>query len=121
MAVGTQDILTFLVEELHQHRVLLVEIAPEWELRLQDDTQFVGSDEGCLRRTPGVETDMVQTIGIASAKVLLPRFHIHSDVSCQWPDAGIVLATKEDLMPIGIEMLSLDMEILEVGVDLLHL
>ena len=32
------------------------------------------------------------------------------------PDAGIVLAAQEDAMAIGVEMTSLDMEIVERGV-----
>ena len=35
-------------------------------------------------------------------------------MSCQRPDTGVVLATQEDLVAIGIEMLALDVEISEV-------
>ena len=64
-----------------------------------------------------METYMVQSIGIAGTEVILPRFHIHRNVSCQWPDTGVVLTTQEDLMPIGIEMLTLDVEVFEVGME----
>ena len=52
MAIGAQDIFAFLVEELHQHGVLIVEIAPEGKFWLQDDAQFVSCDEGSLWRAP---------------------------------------------------------------------
>ena len=65
-----------------------------------------------------MEADVVQSVGIASAKVFLPRFHIHGHMPCQRPDAGIVLASQENLVPIGIEMLPLNMKVLEVLVNL---
>ena len=35
----------------------------------------------------------------------------------QWPDAGIVFASKEDLMTIGIEVLTFNVEVPEYWVD----
>ena len=34
MAVGAQDVLALFMQEVHQERVLIVEIAPEGKLRL---------------------------------------------------------------------------------------
>ena len=119
MTIGAQNILALFMQERHERIVLLVETTPEGKLGLHDDSEFIGSDKSCLWRTPGVETDMIDAIGIASAKVFTPRFHIHSHMSSQWPDTGIVLATQEYGMAIGIEVLSLDTEILEIRMDVL--
>ena len=116
MAIGAQDILALLVEELHKHRVLVIETAPEGKLWLQDDTQFVGSYESSLRRTPRMETYMVQTIGSTIAQVATPRLHIHRHMTCQWPDTGIVLATQEDGMTVGIEVLAFNVEVFKYWV-----
>jgi len=60
-----------------------------------------------------METYMVQSVGITGAEVNLPRFYIHRNVSCQWPYTSVVLTTQEDPMPIRVEMLPLDVEVLE--------
>ena len=117
MAVGAQDILTLLVQELHQHGVLLVEVAPEGELWLQDDAEFIGCDESGFGGAPTMETYMVQTVGCTGTEVIHPRIDIHSDMSCERPYAGIVFAPQEYLVAIGIEVLPLDVEVLEVRVD----
>ena len=39
-------------------------------------------------------------------------------MTCQRPDTGIVFTTKEDLMTVGIEVLTLNVEVLEVWMDL---
>ena len=117
MSISAEDILTFFVEELHQQGVLIIKVAPERKFWLQDDAKFVCCDEGGFWRAPRVEAHMVQAVGCTGAEIILPRIDIHSHMSCKWPDAGIVLTTKEDLVAIGVEVLTFDVEILEVGVD----
>ena len=119
MAIGSQDILTFFVKELHEHCIFIIEVTPERKFWLQDDTVFIGCCEGGLWRTPGVETHMVQTVGLTSAEIRSPGVDIHRHVSCQGPHTGIVSATQKYLVTIGIEMLPLDVEVLEVGMYLL--
>ena len=119
MTIGSQDILTFFVKELHQHCIFIIEVTPERKFWLQDDTVFIGCCEGSLWRTPGVETHMVQTVGLTSAELRSPGIDVHCHVSCQGPHTGIMSATQENRMAIGIEMLPLDVEFLEVRVYLL--
>ena len=62
---------------------------------------------------------MVQTVGLTSAEIRSPGIDVHCHVSCQGPHTGIMSATQENRMAIGIEMLPLDVEVLEVGMYLL--
>ena len=121
MTIPAQDILALFVEKGHQRVVLLIETTPKRQLRLQDDTQLVCCDESSLRGTPGMEAHMVQTVGSTIAEVAAPRVNIHRHMSCQRPDTSIVLATKKDFVPVGIEVLSLYMEVLEVRIYFLRL
>ena len=66
-----------------------------------------------------METHVVQTIGLTGVEVLSPSIEVHRHMSCQGPYTGIMSATQEDLMPIGKEMLTLDVEVLEVRMYLL--
>ena len=65
-----------------------------------------------------MESHMVEAIGGTFAKIVFPRLYIHRHMACQWPNAGIMLASQKDLVSIGIEMLPFDMEILEVRMNL---
>ena len=121
MTIPAQDILALFVEKGHQRVILLIETTPERQFRLQDNTQLVCCDESSLWGTPGVEAHMVQTVGSTIAEVAAPRVNIHRHMARQWPDTSIVLATKEDFVPVGIEVLSLDMEVLEVRIYFLRL
>ena len=117
MTISAQDVFTLLVQELHKHRILVIEISPEGKFRLQDDAQLICSDESSLWRTPTMEAHVVQAIGSTIAKILLPRLHIHCHMTCQRPNAGIVFPPKENPMPIGIKVLTFNMEVLENRVD----
>ena len=117
MTIPTKNIFALLVQECHEQRILIVEATPEREFRLQDDTQFVGSCKGGIRGTPRVETHVIDAIVGTPTQIILPRVHIHSHMPSHRPYTGIVLASQEKLMPIGIEVLSFDMKIAEVGVN----
>ena len=119
MTIGAQDVLSLFMQELHQHRVLIIKVTPEGELRLKDDTILISSSESGLRRTPGVKAHMVQAIGLTGVEVLSPSIEIHRHMACQGPYTSIMSATQEDLMSIGKEMLTLDVEVLEVRMYLL--
>ena len=61
---------------------------------------------------------MVETIVGTFAKIVFPRLYIHRHMTCQRPYTGIVLASQEDLVTVGIEVLPFDMKILEVRMNL---
>ena len=119
VTIGAQNVFPLFMQELHQYRVLIIEIAPEGEFWLKDDTILISSNESSLWWTPGVETHVVQTIGLTGVEVLPPSIEVHCHMSCQGPHTGIMSATQEDLMPIGKEMLPLDVEVLKVRMYLL--
>ena len=52
MPIVAHDMLTLLVQEIHQPLVLGLEIPPERQFRLQIHPQFVGSLKGSLWRAP---------------------------------------------------------------------
>ena len=64
-----------------------------------------------------MEAHVVQAVGGTGAEIVLPRSHIHCDVTSQRPYAGVVLATQEEPMAVGVEVLAFDMEVAEVGMD----
>ena len=72
MTIGAQDIFSLFMEEGHERIILLIEAAPEGKLWLHDDAKFIGCHESSLWWAPGVEADMVDAIGIASAEVIAP-------------------------------------------------
>ena len=82
MTIGSQDVLSLFMQEFHQHRVLIVEIAPERKLWLKDNAKLISCSESGLWRTPGVEAHMVQTIGLTSAEVFPPSIEVHRHMSC---------------------------------------
>ena len=81
------------MEKIHEYCVLVVEVAPKGKLGLQDDSKFVSSNEGSLWRTPGVKPYVVQSVGCTIAQITHPRIDIHSNMTRQRPDTGIVLAS----------------------------
>ena len=100
MSVPTQDIHPLLVQEVHEQGVLVVEIAPERQFRLQHDIERVGSDKGGLGRAPTVEAHVVDAVVGTGTQIVEPRLHIHGYMPCQGPDAGIMLAAQEDAVPV---------------------
>ena len=115
MTIPSDDVLALLVQEGQQQRILVIEAAPEGKLGLKHDAELIGCHEGGFGGTPRVEAHVVQPVGGAFAQVVPPGFDIHRHMACQWPDACIVLTAQENLMPIGIEMPTFDVEIVEEG------
>ena len=64
-----------------------------------------------------MEAHVVQAIGSTIAKILSPRLHVHCHMTCQRPNASIVFSPEEYLMSIGIEVLTFNMEVLEIRMD----
>ena len=118
MTIFLEDVDAFLVEELHQDGILFVEIAPEREFGLHIDAKAVGSRECSLRGTPGVETNVVDSVILADAQVPEPFIHCHGHMGMEGPDTSIVLAAQEDAMTIGIEMTTFDVEVVEGRIHL---
>ena len=112
MTVFSEDILAFLMQERHQPFIFLIERTPERKLRLEIDSQAVRCHESRLRRAPGMETHMIDSIPLAGSEILHPAFHTHIYMSRQRPYCRIVLTTKKYPMTIGKEVCALDMEIL---------
>ena len=118
MTIFLEDVDAFLVEERHQDGILFVEIAPEREFGLHVDAKAIGSRERSLRGTPGVETNVVDSVILADAQVPEPFTYCHSYMGMEGPDTSIVLAAQEDAMAIGIEMTTFDVEVVEGGIHL---
>ena len=56
---------------------------------------------------------MIDAIRRTNAEILHPALHRHIDMPREWPNSSIMLATEKYRMTIGIEMSTLDMEVLE--------
>ncbi len=95
--IGFQDIQALFPEESQQ--LLPFQRSPERELRLEVDAQFVRRGESGLRRAPGMEADMVETVIFATLEVFDPGRFVHGRMPCPGEDAGVVFPPEEDLMP----------------------
>ena len=116
--VFCQHVDALLVEKVHQHRVLVIEIAPQRQLGLQVEAQAVGRVEGLFGRAPRVESDVVDTIRLQFLHVVDPRLPVHGHVARERPHAGVVLAPKKHGLAVGHEAASLGAEALEYGRNL---
>ena len=117
VGIFAHDSLAFGQQELHQHGVLGVHIAPERQFGLQVDAAFVSRHKGSFGRTPRMEAHVVEAILLAHGEVVAPRIHVHRHMPRQWPHASIVLSAQVDGVPACKELLSFNMEILEGRVN----
>ena len=74
----------------------------------QITAEFIGGYEGRLRRTPGMEPDMIQAMGLDHANHPLPIIHIGTGITRHGKHSAIQRAPKNCRSPIHQEPLALN-------------
>ena len=86
-------------------------VRPARSFRLQIETDQIGSDESCFRRTERVEAHVIQAIVTTNAEHPFPGSYIHRSIACQREITVFHCTAKHCLTTVHIEPFSLDLEI----------
>ena len=86
-------------------------VRPARSFRLQIETDQIGSDESCFRRTEGVEAHVIQAIVTTNAEHPFPRSYIHRRIACQWEVTVFHRTAKHRFATIYIEPFPFYLEI----------
>jgi hypothetical protein len=70
---------------------------------LKINTDFIRCCEGRFRRAPGMETDVVESIGFAGFKNLPPRCFIGRRITGQRKFAPFLRAAQKEAPPIHVK------------------
>ena len=112
VAVFFQDTVAFLAEPL----VGVTAVAygcPTCTFDLQIESHTVGNGEGCFGRTPGVETDMVQTVCFTLVIYFCPVSAIRSRISGQWEYTAFQGSPEEYRVAVYFETCTVCLELAE--------
>ena len=89
VAVGFQDAKGLRAHELAERLVLAHLVGPHRQLDVQQEAGAVRRREGRFRRTPGMETEMVQPVGARNPEQPLPAPDRHRRVAGQREDVAL--------------------------------
>lgn len=108
IAVNAQDRFRFALE-IGPFRLVFESgfVIPIRQLRLQIHAFLIGGGEGGLRRTPGMEAVMVDSIRFRGLKQPLPRRFVHGRVSGQRKYAGVMLVPQKNALPVERKLAAL--------------
>ena len=92
IAVFFKDAITFFLQPLIL-RFAATDFRPSTAFHLQVDSHTVSHMESGFRRTPGMETDMIQAVFLAGTVDLRPIIILHGGIPCQWKYAAFERTT----------------------------
>ena len=94
-------------------------VRPARSFRLQIETDQIGSDESCFRRTERVEAHVIQAIVTTNAEHPFPGSYIHRRIACQWEVTVFHRTAKHRFATIYIEPFPFYLEITHTELYLL--
>ena len=108
--IMAQDVFSLPIEEMRRSRVRIHRHAPVRQLHLAVEAHPVSHPESRLRRTPGVEAQMVQPIVPSRRKHLHPAPFVHRRSASQWKDAALQRTTQKRRPSIDKQTIALCIE-----------